>query len=100
MLRKDYKMGREDLIKQLASSMGAPPEAKYAESRYDKGTGTFYCNGHVITPGKIDQALTYFEKSKNYVEPGSDVAIFCELAIEAINILRKDNTNAGTIVIK
>lgn len=93
-------MGREDLIKQLASSMGAPPEAKYAESRYDKGTGTFYCNGHVITSGMIDQAVSYFERSKNYVESGSDVAIFCELAIEAIKLMRKGNTNAGTVVIK
>ena len=91
-------MQKEDLIKGLTSAYGIPVESKYAESRFDTSTGTFYCNGHVITPGKIEQALRYFEASKTYVEAGSDVYMFCELAQEAIKLMQKNGTVNGNII--
>ena len=93
-------MGRDDIIQQLASSMGAPVQSKFAESNYDKSTGTLYCNGHMITAGKIEQAKQYFERSKKHVESGSDIYIFCELALEAIERMQKSNVSNGNVFIK
>ena len=47
---------REALINQLAASMGVGgyTQTKYEESRYDPDTGTFYCNGQIITKNTID----------------------------------------------
>ncbi|MBR1440288.1 MAG: hypothetical protein IJ589_03590 [Lachnospiraceae bacterium] len=91
-------MLKEELIKGLTTAYGIPVESKYAESHFDTATGTFYCNGHVMTAGKIEQALRYFEASKGYVEAGSDVYMFCELAQEAIKLMQKNGTINGSII--
>ena len=91
-------MDRHSLIGNLAEAMGVnnPIEVKYDESRYDKETGTFYCNGHIITASTIDKAIIYFEnmyqraiQNRNSVE----MALIYELAAESIKKI-KSNPNA------
>ena len=55
---------RRDLINGLAAAMGAGTFAATTyegTNRYDKGTGTFYCNGHIISPSIVEKASEFFE---------------------------------------
>ena len=82
---------REELIHSLAESMGAMVRPNYAASKFDDATGTFYCNGHVFGQRTIDQAATYFNNIRQTLEPGSDTAMFYELATESIKYLQRKN---------
>lgn len=81
---------RNNLIGQLAAAMGAGDfsTTKYESSRYDQGTGTLYCNGHIISHSTIEKAKAYFElmmKKCNVSEPaGRDMYSIYELALESI----------------
>ncbi|WP_022773071.1 hypothetical protein [Butyrivibrio sp. AE2015] len=86
--------GREDLINQLAASMGAGDfaQTKYKESKYDAQTGTLYCDGIMITKPVIEKAEQHFKtlKSKcSYNDPASrEMAMIYQVAIEGINMIR------------
>ena len=93
-------MGREDLINQLAASMGAGDygRTKYEESRYDPDTGTLYCNGGIISKSTIDEAEKYFKLMQSkcdmtYPETRQMAAIY-EVALEGINQIRKMKKDA------
>ncbi len=87
--------GREDLINQLAASMGAGDFArtKYEDSRYDSETGTLYCDGIAIAKPTIDKAEQYFKQLKNkcsYNDPSSrEMAMIYQLALEGIKKIRE-----------
>lgn len=87
--------GREDLINQLAASMGAGDFAntKYEESRYDASTGTLYCDGIMITKVVIEKAEQYFRSLKakcSYTDPASrEMAMIYQLAIEGIKKIKE-----------
>lgn len=88
-------MGREDIINQLAASMGAGDygRTKYEESRYDPDTGTLYCNGQIISKNMIDDAESYFRQMQSrcdmtFPESRRMAAIY-QVALEGINQIRK-----------
>ncbi len=86
---------REALINSLAEAMGAstPSATLYSDSKYDRETGTFYCNGHIITSNTIDKAIIYYQNLYQRAIKNPDnkeVAMIYELASEAIRLLRKD----------
>ncbi len=87
---------RENLINQLAASMGAGEFAstKYEESRYDPKTGTLYCDGVMISKTVIEKAEAHFKalKSKcSYSDPASrEMAMIYQVALEGINRIRSD----------
>lgn len=86
---------RENLINQLAASMGAGAFAstKYEESRYDPQTGTLYCDGIMITKTVIEKAEQHFKtlKSKcSYTDPASrEMAMIYQLALEGIKAIKQ-----------
>ena len=85
--------GREDLINQLAASMGAGQFAttSYEESRYDAETGTLYCNGMVISKSTAEKAIQHFEllEKKCDVKDSAQrqMAMIYRCAIESIKIV-------------
>lgn len=93
---------REKLIGDLASAMGLEKQSRLADTRYDKDTGTFYCNGHMISPGMIDQAINFYENAyQRSMKSGSrDLAMVYELALECIKLTRNDAAKAGKVVIR
>ncbi len=88
--------GREDLINQLAASMGAGDFArtKYEGSRYDPSTGTLYCDGYVISNSVISEAIAHFTmlRSKcDISDPDSrKMAMIYQAALEALKMLDKN----------
>lgn len=86
---------RQDLINQLASSMGAGGFAstKYEESRYDTSTGTLYCDGIMIASTVIEKAESHFKALKakcSYNDPASrEMAMIYQVAIEGIKKIRE-----------
>ena len=84
---------REDIINQLAASMGAGDFArtKFEGSRYDSSTGTLYCEGYVISKSVIDEAISHFTmlRSKcDISDPDSrKMAMIYQAAIEALKML-------------
>lgn len=86
---------REDVINQLAAAMGAGGYAstRYEESRYDKDTGTLYCDGIAIAKPTIDKAETFFRQMKakcSYTDPASrEMAMIYQIALEGINKIRE-----------
>ena len=91
---------REDLINQLAASMGAGDFArtKYEESRFDPETGTLYCDGMMVSKSSIDEALIFFKQmyakcKQNNDAPSQKMAIIYKIAIEAITQMQKTQKN-------
>lgn len=88
-------LDRQNLINQLASSMGAGDfaQTKYEGSKYDPSTGTLYCDGIMITANVIDKAEAHFKalKSKcSYTDPSSrEMAMIYQVAIEGIKKIRE-----------
>lgn len=86
---------REDLINQLAASMGAGnyAQTKYEESRYDPDTGTLYCNGQIITKNTIDLAEGHFKtmqaKCDLKTPEGRQMAAIYQVGLEGIKKIRK-----------
>ncbi len=94
---------RQALINALAESMGAktPSATLYADAKYDRDTGTFYCNGHMITANTIDKAILYYENMYQRASENPDakeMLLIYELALESIKLLRKDPRNVNKIV--
>lgn len=89
-------VNRENLISQLAASMGVTKldETKYAASRYDAKTGTLYCNGMAISKVTAEKAIRYFEsvESKcNSDDPaGREMKMIYRCAIEAIKMMQAE----------
>ncbi|MCR5800837.1 MAG: hypothetical protein K6G57_00715 [Lachnospiraceae bacterium] len=90
---------REELISSLAASVGlAGPASKYEPSRYDRMTGTLYCDGYVITGTIINEALAYFQNMKMRAEKEDNeqsrhTALIYKTAIEAILMMQKGPEN-------
>ena len=86
---------REELINQLAASLGAGDFAKtkYEESRYDPQTGTLYCDGIMITKPVIERAKQHFSTLKakcSYTDPASrEMAMIYQVALEGIKLIEK-----------
>ena len=87
---------REDLINQLAASMGAGDFAatRYEESRFDPETGTLYCDGIMVSKSAIDEALAFYRqmyaKCKYNTDNASQkMAITYKIAIEAITKMQQ-----------
>ncbi len=92
---------REDLINQLAASMGAGGfAASRYESRYDKQTGTLYCDGIAITRPVIEKAEDFFRTQKNkcsYSDPASrEMAMIYQLGLEGIRRIKEDGEGIGS----
>ena len=91
---------REDLINQLAASMGAGDFArtKYENSRFDSSTGTLYCDGYIITKSVLDEAVAHFTglRSKCDIKnPDSrKMAMIYQAAIEAIKMMQESKDEA------
>ena len=85
---------REDLINQLAKTMGAGnfAKTKYEDSRYDPRTGTLYCDGIMITKPVIEKAERHFTALKarcSYGDPASrEMAMIYQVALEGIKIMK------------
>ncbi len=85
---------RNELINQLAASMGAGNFAKtdYEESRFDTNTGTLYCNGMVISASTADKAVQHFEiieKKCNQQDSNQrQMAMIYRCAIESIKMMK------------
>ena len=86
------------MINALASAMGQDNYAatKYEESRFDESTKTLYCQGYMISPSTIEEALNFFigSKRKNEKLAESDTTIrnvnlYYQVAIEAIKMMLK-----------
>ncbi len=105
-LERIFKMSgssREELINNLAEAMGAatPSSTRYTDGKYDSETGTFYCNGHVITAGMIDKAMLYYENMRQRAASNPDMKemmLIYELALESIRMLRKDPNKVNKVV--
>ncbi|WP_026653596.1 hypothetical protein [Butyrivibrio proteoclasticus] len=87
---------RSDIINQLAASMGAGDYAntRYEGSRYDKTTGTLYCDGMILSKSAIDEALSWFKMMHSKCLTINDaasnkMATTYKIAIEAINRLKE-----------
>ena len=92
---------RDDLIMQLADSMGhgAAAATKYGPARFDSGTNTLYCNGHVITQSTIFETLEFLEYQKQYCQKAGgdahDKVLYCEVAIEAVKWMTQQKKDMG-----
>ncbi|MCR5487203.1 MAG: hypothetical protein K6F35_06690 [Lachnospiraceae bacterium] len=90
---------REELIRKLADQAGMTDQynTKYAGSRYDSNTGTFYCEGIVVTHNSVVEAQNYY---KHQMEHYKAVAakdksmtnqyIFAAVAYNAITMMADD----------
>ena len=90
-IKKNFD-SKEDLIHALAATAGAQPDdlKKYAESKWDESTGTYYCNGKMFSKMSIFRAKNYFaEQAMKYSNIGTsdakELAQIYDLAYEAIN---------------
>ena len=87
-------LGREDLINQLAASMGAGQFAttKFEESRFDADTGTLYCNGMAISKSTADKAIQHFEmlERKCDIQDSAQrqMAMIYRCAVESIKMMQ------------
>ena len=88
-------LGREDLINQLAASMGAGDFAKtrYEESRFDAETGTLYCNGMAISKTTAEKAVQHFEMLSKKLDVNDSaqrqMAMIYKCAVEAIKMIQE-----------
>ena len=84
---------RENLIQNLASSFGMPDlsTTQYSTSRYDKATGTLYCNGMAISKTTIEKAKSHYQNQmlfyKNKFDKGEDVLNMMMVATVAYNAI-------------
>ncbi|SKC03245.1 hypothetical protein SAMN06296386_11496 [Lachnospiraceae bacterium] len=84
---------RNDLISQLATSMGVPDmeRLKNGASYFDSSTGTLYCKGQAITRSTAEKAIRHFElmESRCDVSDGDQrkMALIYRCVIEAIRIM-------------
>ena len=85
---------RNDLINQLAASMGAGNFAstKPEESRFDVSTGTLYCNGMIISQSTAEKAMQHFEileKKCNLQDSNQrQMAMIYRCAVESIKMMQ------------
>ncbi|MBQ1457722.1 MULTISPECIES: hypothetical protein [Butyrivibrio] len=97
---------RRDLINGLAAAMGAGTFAATTyegTNRYDKGTGTFYCNGHIISPSIVEKASEFFEanlkRCDRSTSEGNEMYLIYETAVEAIKLMRTTNANQNSSIV-
>jgi hypothetical protein len=101
-IKKNFD-SKEDLIHALAATAGAQPDdlKKYAESKWDESTGTYYCNGKMFSKMSIFRAKSYFaDQTVKYNKIGTaeakEMARCYDLAYEAICALEKNKPEDGT----
>ena len=86
-------MGREDLIKELAASVGFGKitNINQTDSLYDADTGTLYCNGMAISKSVAEEAERYFEAMEKQYLSGphcnKKMAMYFRCAVEAISLM-------------
>lgn len=96
---------RSDLINGLAAAMGAGSfsATRYESNKYDKGTGTFYCNGHIISATTIQKASNFFEANMKRCDKstssGNEMYLIYETAVEAIKLMQTNNTNMNSSIV-
>jgi hypothetical protein len=97
---------RSSLINELAAAMGAGQfsATAYENNRYDKGTGTLYCNGHIISATTIEKAKNFFEGNMKRCDrnttAGNDMYMIYETAVEAIKWLQDSSPDNQGVVTK
>lgn len=85
---------REDLINQLAASMGAGSftNKTFEESRFDAETGTLFCNGMIISKSVSDKAIQHFQLLEKKLDASNsaqrEMAMIYRCAIEAIKMMQ------------
>ena len=90
---------KEALINQLASSMGVNTSSlnKGYQSRYDKATGTLYCNGYIITHNIIEDTkreINNMQARIKVVDYESRYKyMMTEVALQAIKLMEAGLTN-------
>ncbi len=89
-------MNREDLINQLATSMGANAiNTNVEESRYDPKTGTLYCDGMIISKGIAEKALKHFSMLESKCDKSDPLqreqAMIYRCAVESIKMMQNSN---------
>lgn len=67
-------MQKEELIRDLAASFGMVDVhgSKFAGSKYDAVTGTFYCNGITIPATTVDKAKQHYKAQMDYYSTKAD----------------------------
>ena len=91
---------RGDLINQLAASMGAGDFGRpgLEESRYDHETGTFFCNGMVISKSIAEKAVQRFEILEKKLDASDanqrEMAMCYRCAIESIKMMQDPRIKA------
>ena len=89
-------VNRENLINQLAASMGmgALDQTNYESSRYDAKTGTLYCKGMAISKNTANKAVGYFESMERKCDSenptGREMMMIYRCAIEAIKMMQTE----------
>lgn len=85
---------RADIIQALAATEGATEEnlKTFSESKWDAGTGTYYCHGKMFSKMSIFRAKNYFaDQAAKYNKIGTseakEMAQMFDLAYEAIDAI-------------
>ena len=101
-IKKNFD-SKADVIQALAATAGASPDKlrKYAESKWDEATGTYYCNGKMFSKLSIFRSKNYFaDQAAKYSAIGTqdakELAQMYDLAYEAISELEKGSQKGGT----
>ncbi len=93
---------REELIRKLASQAGMTDQfnTKYEGSRYDSNTGTFYCEGIVVTHNSVVEAQNFYKrqmeslKAKASKDKGlTNQYIFAAVAYNAITLMAEKGSS-------
>lgn len=86
---------REAIIKQLALGYGISKTSDI-ESRYDRATGTLYCNNRSIKPQEIENVKAFLQKQialfENNLEMqgAMDKLIAYKVSLTAVNFLQEE----------
>lgn len=101
-VRKNFD-SREDIIQALAVTAGASERdlKNFSESKYDSGTGTYYCHGKMFSKMSMFRAKNYFaDQAQKYNKIGSpearEMAQMFDLAYEAIDFIERSGTPTST----
>ena len=94
LLKVPGQRNRADIIQALAATEGATEESlkTFSESKWDAGTGTYYCHGKMFSKMSIFRAKNYFaDQAAKYNKIGTpeakEMAQMFDLAYEAIDAI-------------
>ncbi len=86
---------REAIIKQLALAHGITSTGDIV-SRYDRATGTLYCNNRMVKPHEIEHIKDFLQKQINLFENNLDMPdamnklIAYKVSLTAVNFLQEE----------